>query len=93
MTDTFPGRVRQAIADPGSIVDRNVNPNADRGRETMEGVTDWTARAVLQIVNEHRYDLAEQVEGRVNPIAVAVLLAFYGLAVFACGLWIGAVWL
>ncbi len=94
MADTFAARIRQAIGDPGSITTRRPETRDDGLPETgVEPLIAWQARAVTEVVAEHRYAIADSVEGRVNPVTIAALLAVYGLALFAGGLWIGSVWL
>lgn len=94
MTDTFPARIRQAIADPSSIVPRMAELRNDGLPETgYEPLNDWTARAVLQVIVEHRYDIDTDSGGTANPVFVAVALAFYGLLLLVAGLWLGSVWL
>lgn len=92
MADTFRERVRQAIADPGSITDRKTEVRDDGLPETgVEPLIGWQARAVLMVFSEPRWapDAAPAGGGGTT----AVLVAIWCAVVFGVGVWLGSVWL
>lgn len=93
MADTLPSRVRQAIADPGSITTRQPAEPKDDGLPelTVEPLVRWQTRAALIVFSEHWTAREDAPTG--HPIGAALLIAFNSLATLVAGLWIGSVWL
>jgi hypothetical protein len=93
VADTFPARIRQAIADPGSIIPRIEVGDDGLPVPGYEPRLDWEARAVLMVASEARWVPSSENDGVANPVFVAVALGFYGLLMLVVGLWLGSVWL